>query len=120
MVRKQRLFAQLTKSRPGGNEGRKGKNMKIMSFVFNDTAPTETYTITVRKHTESEIINEYGFPYSIRIANANPKAFDLNNHVYLYDAWQTAYKRLFELSEVYKDIKPLIMEGVDGETGACI
>ena len=94
--------------------------MKIMRFETVQNIHGETYTITVRKHTESEIINKYGFPYSIRIANANPKAFDLNNHVYLYDAWQTAYKRLFELSEVYKDIKPLIMEGVDGETGFCI
>ena len=94
--------------------------MKIMRFETVQNIHGETYTITVRKHTESEIINEYGFPYSIRIANANLKAFDLNNHVYLYDAWQTAYKRLFELSEVYKDIKPLIMEGVDGETGTCI
>ena len=94
--------------------------MKIMRFETVQNIHGETYTITVRKHTESEIINEYGFPYSIRIANANQKAFDLNNHVYLYDAWQTAYKRLFELREVYKDIKPLIMEGVDGETGTCI
>ena len=77
--------------------------MKIMRFETVQNIHGETYTITVRKHTESEIINEYGFPYSIRIANANPKAFDLNNHVYLYDAWQTAYKRLFELSEVYMD-----------------
>ena len=98
----------------------KETKMKTMKFETVQNIHGETYTITVRKHTESEIINEYGFPYSIRIANANPKAFDLNNHVYLYDAWQTAYKRLFELSEVYKDIKPLIMEGVDGEAGTCI
>ena len=94
--------------------------MTTMKFVTVQNIHGETYNIAVRKHSEAEIINDYGFPYSIKIKNANPKAFDLNNHVYLYDAWQTAYKRLFELSEVYKDIKPLIMEGVDGETGACI
>ena len=94
--------------------------MTTMKFVTVQNIHGETYNIIVRKHSEAEIINDYGYPYSIKIANVNPKAFDLNNHVYLYDAWQTAYKRLFELSEVYKDIKPLIMEGVDGETGTCI
>ena len=93
--------------------------MKIMRFETVQNIHGETYTITVRKHTESEIINKYGSPYSIRIANANPKAFDLNNHVYLYDAWQTAYKRLRELANEYKAIQPSIMKGVDGETGFC-
>ena len=74
----------------------------------------------MRKHSEAEIINDYGFPYSIKIKNANPKAFDLNTHVFLYDDWQTAYKRLRELANEYKTIKPRIMEGVDGETGFCV
>lgn len=94
--------------------------MKIMKFETVQNIHGETYNITVRKHSEAEIINDYGFPYSIKIKNANPKAFDLNTHVFLYDAWQTAYKRLRELANEYKTIQPRIMEGVDGETGLCV
>ena len=93
--------------------------MTTMKFVTVQNIHGETYNIAVRKHSEAEIINDYGFPYSIKIKNANPKAFDLNTHVFLYDAWQTAYKRLRELANEYKTIKPCIMEGVDGETGFC-
>ena len=91
--------------------------MTIMKFVTVQNTHGETYNITVRKHSEAEIINDYGYPYSIKIANANPKAFDLNTHVFLYDNWQTAYKRLRELANEYKTIKPLVMANVDGETG---
>lgn len=94
--------------------------MTTMRFVNVQNIHGEAYNISVRKHSEAEIVNDYGFPYSIKIKNANPKAFDLNNHVFLYDDWQTAYKRLRELAAEYKTIQPRIMAGVDGETGKCI
>jgi hypothetical protein len=80
----------------------------------------ETYHLIVRKHSEAEILNDYGYPYSIRIKNTNPKAFDLRNCVLLYDDWQTAYKRLRELAAEYKTIRPSVIAGVDGETGMSV
>lgn len=94
--------------------------MTTMRFATVQNIHGETYTLTVRKHTLDEIIHDYGYPYSICIQNANPKAFDLNNGVRLYDNWQTAYKRLRQIAEEFKTIKPRIMPGVDGETGRCI
>lgn len=61
--------------------------------------------------------NKYGYPYSIKIKNANPKAFDLNDRIFLYDDWQTAYKRAKDFVKEYKVIEPLIIKNVDGETG---
>lgn len=91
--------------------------MTTMRFVEVENIHNQVYIITVRKHSEAEIVHDYGFPYSIKIKNANPKAFDLNNHIFLYDDWQTAYKRLKELSIEYRTIKPMIWENIDGETG---
>ena len=93
--------------------------MTTMRFTEVQNIHGQTYHIEVRKHSEDDFY-KYGYPYSIKIANANPKAFDLNNHINLYDDWQTAYKRLKELAEEYKTIKPLVITGVDGETGMSI
>lgn len=90
--------------------------MMTMKIHTVDNDYGERYTIVVRKHSAIEISEKYGFPYSIRVSNANPKAFDLNNGVRLYDAWQTAYKRFYQLIEEYKHIEPMIMDGVDGES----
>ena len=79
----------------------------------------QTYRIAVRKHSEDDFY-KYGYPYSIRIENANLKAFDLNTGTRLYDDWQTAYKRLKEIAEEYKTIKPCVASNVDGETGMSI
>lgn len=92
--------------------------MTTMRFTEVQNTHGQTYHLTVRKHTDD--FDKYGYPYSIKIENANPKAFDLNNHTFLYDDWQTAYKRLKELAEEYTTIKPLVIAGVDGETGLCI
>lgn len=94
--------------------------MTTMRFVEVQNIHGEVYNISVRKHSDAEIINDYGYPYSIRIKNANPKAFDLNDGVRLYDDWQTAYKRLRELTEEFKTAKPRVVPGVDGETGRCL
>lgn len=82
--------------------------MTTMRFVDVKNIHGPSYNLSVRKHSEAEITNDYGYPYSIAIKNADPYAFDLNNHVYLYDDWQTAYKRLRELADEYRTIKPLV------------
>lgn len=92
--------------------------MKIMRSAEVENVHGQTYRIIVRKHVNT--FDDYGFPYSIRTENANPEAFDLNTHVFLYDDWQTAYKRARELAEEYKVIEPRIMPDVDGRTGKCI
>lgn len=94
--------------------------MTTMRFIEVNNVYGEIYNIIIRKHSEAEILNDYGYPYSIKIKNANPKAFDLNNHIFLYDDWQTAYKRAKEFTKEYKEIEPLIIDGVDGETGHSI
>lgn len=94
--------------------------MTTMRFAEVQNIHGQTYNIIIRKHSDAEIVNEYGFPYSIKIKNADPKAFDLNNHIFLYDDWQTAYKRLKDFMTEYKTIQPAIMSGIDGETGKCI
>ena len=94
--------------------------MTTMRFMEVQNIHGETYHLTVRKHTDEEILHDYGYPYSILIKNANPKAFDLNTGTRLYDDWQTAYKRLKELAEEYKTIELCIARDVDGETGLLI
>lgn len=93
--------------------------MTTMRFVEVDNIHGETYNLVVRKHSEAEISHVYGFPYSIRISNANPDAFDLNTTIILYDDWQTAYKRLRELAKEYRTVKPRIWRDVDARTGRC-
>lgn len=83
--------------------------MTTMRFTEVKNVHGQTYNIIVRKHSDAEIANDYGFPYSIKVKNADPDTFDLNNHVFLYDDWQTAYKRLKELAAEYKTIKPLVI-----------
>lgn len=78
--------------------------MKTMRSATIDNIHGETYTLTVRKHNDKDF-DKFGFPYSIRIENTDPTAFDLNARTLLYDDWQTAYKRLRELSEEYKTLK---------------
>ena len=90
--------------------------MTIMRQIEVQNIHGETYRLAVRKHTEEEFYNDYGYLYSIRIDNADPKAFDFNTHTFLYDDWQTAYKRLKELAEEYKTIEIRIARDVDGET----
>ena len=93
--------------------------MTTMRFAEVRNIHGETYNIVVRKHSDAEIIHDYGYPYSIRISNADPSKFDLNTHVFLYDDWQTAYRRLRELTHEYQTITPRVIEGVDGRTGRC-
>ena len=91
--------------------------MTTMRFVEVENIHGQTYNLVVRKHSTEEIIHGIGYPYSIRISNANPEAFDLNTHVFGYEDWQTAYKRLKHWTEVYKTIELSIMWDVDGRTG---
>lgn len=80
--------------------------MTIMRSVIVDNKFGERYRIVVRKHTNIEILIDYGYPYSIKIENVNPDAFDLNCRILLYDDWQTAYKRQKELADEYREIEP--------------
>ena len=80
--------------------------MTIMRSVIVDNKFGERYRIVVRKHTNIEILIDYGYPYSIKIENVNPDAFDLNCRILLYDDWQTAYKRQKELADGYREIEP--------------
>ena len=91
--------------------------MTTMRTATVENSHGETYLITVRKHSDAEITNDYGFPYSIKVSNINPETFDLNNRVFLYDAWQTAYKRFYELLHEYRTIKLAIWKDVDARTG---
>ena len=91
--------------------------MKIIESRTIRNVHGPIYTIELRKHYET--FDEYGYPYSIKITNADPHAFDLNNHTYLYDYLRTARKRLEDFCSEYEQCKPSIMEDVDAVTGRC-
>jgi hypothetical protein len=93
--------------------------MEIKKYDEVENVHGERYKITLRKHPDGEDFDKYGYLYSIKIQNADPEAFDLNTHIFLYDYWKTAYKRFRELTEEYKTIKPLICRDVDARTGLC-
>ena len=91
--------------------------MEIKKYNVIENIHGESYKITLRKHTTHEEFDKYGYPYTIKIENANPHAFDYNNHIFGYDYWQTAYKRFRELEEEYRTIQILIARDVDAMTG---
>ena len=79
--------------------------MQILKFAEVPNINGESYFITCRKHTTGETFEKYGYPYSIKIVNVDQDTFDLNEHLFLYDHWQTAYKRFRELVEDYKTVR---------------
>lgn len=92
--------------------------MEIKKYNVVENIHGESHKITLIKQTTIEEFEEYGYyPYRIKIENTNPHAFDFNNHIFLYDYWQTAYKRFRELEEEYRTIEILIVRDVDAMTG---
>ena len=91
--------------------------MKIMKQTEVKNIHGEKYIITCRKHPDDEDFQKYGYLYSIKVENANAHAFDFNTHIFLYDYWQTAYKRYREICEEYRTIEIRIARDVDAVTG---